>query len=692
MTLLCSNGHTNPVDSRFCCICGQALVAPQRPADKLLGQRYHIERELGQGGFGRAYLALDTYRFNEPCVLKEFAPLVQGDQALKKAQELFGREAGVLYELQHPQIPKFREMFRAVDGESDRLFLVQDYVDGRTYRSLLNSRRDEGRYFSELEVLQLMSQLLPVLDYIHKLGVIHRDIAPDNLMLRFDDQLPVLIDFGGVKQVAAIASQYYNPNHPVPALTRLGKVGYAPHEQMERGTASPDSDLHALAVTMLVLMTGEEPQDLFQGSVPWTSKVALSPHLTQIFQRMLSPHPSDRYPSAQAVLQALQSTLSGGTPGYITQPPAPTGPSPLTVPTAPPSHTAPTYAPTHVPTHAPTHAATPVTARKSGSGWIWLLFTLVILGAGMGGWWLANRLLLPVEEPFSPDAGAVDETEPEVSSNLPPEEQARQAALGERRRQLGVDYALLVNLTNQTFFDRYPEQRGQTLSDSPEDADGRSQWTAIASEWLDQLETHLSPAARQRLGQFTAADRDRWRQQVNEQFVSGRALNDLTDARFFHLWPEQQGQDFLETPIGQVWQAIAFDYVDAIEQGAVLEEVVFEAGQFSTDLSDRLEPGGGQIYIANLGEKQFLRLALQAPSDSTRLSLYLPRPTSEQPVLLEDASDTVWSGQLPQTGYYEVVVVSRHGEPLDYQLSLAVDNVSTDPIETPDPEEEPPKN
>jgi serine/threonine-protein kinase len=61
-------------------------------------------------------------------------------------------------------------------------------------------------------------------------------------------------------------------------------------------------------------------------------------------------------------------------------------------------------------------------------------------------------------------------------------------------------------------------------------------------------------------------------------------------------------------------------------------------------------------------------------------------------VLLEDASDTVWSGQLPQTGYYEVVVVSRHGEPLDYQLSLAVDNVSTDPIETPDPEEEPPKN
>ncbi|TVQ16498.1 MAG: serine/threonine protein kinase [Leptolyngbya sp. DLM2.Bin15] len=686
MTLLCSNGHTNPADSRFCCICGQALVAPKRSADKLLGQRYHIERELGQGGFGRAYLALDTYRFNEPCVLKEFAPLVQGDQALKKAQELFEREAGVLYELQHPQIPKFREMFRAVDGESDRLFLVQDYVDGRTYRSLMNARRDEGRYFSELEVLQLMTQLLPVLDYIHKLGVIHRDIAPDNLMLRFDDQLPVLIDFGGVKQVAAIASQYYNPNHPVPALTRLGKVGYAPHEQMERGTASPDSDLHALAVTMLVLMTGEEPQDLFQGSVPWTSKVDLSPHLTQIFQRMLSPRPSDRYPSAQAVLQALQSTLSGGTSGYITQPPAPTAaPSP-----SPGATATPTYAATYA---APTYAASPATARKSGAGiWVWLLLIPVILGAGTGGWWLANRLLLPVDDPSSPGVGAVDETEPEVSSTLPPEEQARQAALGERRRQLGVDYALLVNLTNQTFFDRYPEQRGQTLSDSPEDADWRSRWTAIASEWLDQLETHLSPAARQRLGQFTAADRDRWRQRVNEQFVSSRALNDLTDARFFHLWPDQQGQDFLETPMGQVWQAIAFDYVDAIEQGAVLDEIVLEAGRFSIDLSDRLEPGDGQIYIANLGEEQLLRLSLQAPSNSTLLSLYLPRPTPEQPVLLEDAPDTVWAGQLPQTGYYEVVVVSRHGEPLNYRLSLAVDNISTTPIETPDPDEEPPKN
>jgi serine/threonine-protein kinase len=683
MTLQCPNGHPNPADSRFCRVCGQALVSAM-PKDPLLGQRYRVERELGQGGFGRTYLAADTYRFDEPCVLKEFAPLVQGEQAVQKAQELFQREAGVLYELRHPQIPTFRELFRAVDGSRDRLFLVQDYVNGRTYRSLLNARRAEGRFFNELEILQLLTQLLPVLDYIHGLGVVHRDIAPDNLMLRFDDQLPVLIDFGGVKQVAAIASQYYSPTHPAPVATRLGKIGYAPDEQLERGIATPDSDLHALAVTVLVLMTGDEPQELFAPTaLPWQQRVALSPHLRQILERMLASHSRDRVPSAQAVLQALHSALPNSalpSTDPITQPPPPTGPAPASP--SPTQHTVATATP----------APSSVSRRSRGPRWgLGFLFLAVILGAGFGGWWVADRWL---DGPANgvPEVGAVDDTDPEVSSTLPPEEQARQAALGERRRQLEIDYAFLVRLTNQTFFQRYPDQRDRSLSDGPEDAVWRSRWMDIAMEWLDHLDTEVSAAARPRLGSYGAPDRDRWRQQVNARFVSSRALNDLTDARFFHHWPDQQGQDFIDTPLGQVWHAIAVDQVAAIEQGTVLEELVFEDGRFGIDVSDRLAPGDGRIYIANLGENQLLRLALQAPPNSTLLSLYLPRPTPERPVLLEDSPNTVWSGQLPQSGYYEVVVVSRHGEPLSYQLSLAVDNVSSESIDPPDPEEEPPKN
>ncbi|NET36996.1 MAG: serine/threonine protein kinase, partial [Cyanothece sp. SIO1E1] len=193
----------------------------------VLGDRYRIVRELGQGGFGRTYLAEDINRFNEPCVLKEFVPQVTGAAALKKAEELFEREAKVLYQLQHPQIPRLRELFRVNLGGQGHLFLVQDYVEGPTYQALLNARQHQGLNFSEWEVIQLLRQLLPVLQYIHGMGVIHRDIAPDNLILRNQDQLPVLIDFGGVKQVATTVAQQlkpagYNSN---PGITRLGKVG-----------------------------------------------------------------------------------------------------------------------------------------------------------------------------------------------------------------------------------------------------------------------------------------------------------------------------------------------------------------------------------------------------------------------------------------------------------------------------------
>ncbi len=88
----------------------------------------------------------------------------------------------------------------------------------------------------------------------------HRDISPDNLMLRAVDQLPVLIDFGGVKQVVAtVASQYYQTSmtSSPSSGTLLRKVGFARPEQVQTGTVFPHSDLYALAVTVLVLLTGK---------------------------------------------------------------------------------------------------------------------------------------------------------------------------------------------------------------------------------------------------------------------------------------------------------------------------------------------------------------------------------------------------------------------------------------------------
>ncbi|WP_375507108.1 protein kinase, partial [uncultured Nostoc sp.] len=313
--IYCSQGHENSPGSRFCLQCGEKLLdTPMSYSIQpglTLSDRYVIVRQIGQGGFGRTYLAEDVNRFRELCVLKEFSPQVQTAYVVQKAEELFEREASVLYKLQHPQIPRFRELLRMNLGGKEYLFLVQDYVEGETYNSLLNTRLQQGLRFTEAEVRQLLLSILPVLEYIHSIGVIHRDISPDNLILRTVDKLPVLIDFGGVKQVVAtVASQYYQPGMVAssPSPTLLGKVGFAPPEQMQTGLVSPHSDLYALAATMLVLLTGKQPQELidtYNLTWQWRREVSLSPILGQVLDKMLSARPSDRYQSAHQVLQAI---------------------------------------------------------------------------------------------------------------------------------------------------------------------------------------------------------------------------------------------------------------------------------------------------------------------------------------------------------------------------------------------------
>ena len=277
------------------------------PASTRLRDRYIIQRQLGQGGFGRTYLAEDTGRFNTPIVLKELTPSVQGTYALQKAEELFQREAETLHRLEHPQIPRFWETFQA----QKRLFLVEDCVEGQTYQQLLEERQTQGQVFSEAEMVKLFRDLLPVLSYLHGEGIIHRDISPDNIMRRDKDGLPILIDLGGVKQMALdIATQV--AQQPTSGSssggTRLGKVGYAPDEQMRLGLVAPHSDLYALAVSGLVLMTGKIPQALQDPNSLewiWQRDLTLSSTFAQILNRMLGPRPIDRFQSAAEVLQVL---------------------------------------------------------------------------------------------------------------------------------------------------------------------------------------------------------------------------------------------------------------------------------------------------------------------------------------------------------------------------------------------------
>jgi serine/threonine protein kinase len=268
--------------------------------DTILQRRYRLIKLIGEGGFGRTYLATDQSRFNERCAIKELSLASPSPTHLHKAQEFFKQEAALLYQLQHLQIPRFWATFE----ECSRLFLVQDFIPGQTYESLLHDRLAQKQTFTEAEVWRFLLQVLPVLGYLHGQGIIHQDISPDNIILRETDQLPVLIDFGVVKQFAS------RLQHDDGVVTMVGKAGYAPIEQSSSGQAFPSSDLYALAVTALVLLTGRPAEELLpDGRVNWSWRnwVNISDGLADVLGKMLSYQPVDRYQSSVDVFQALQS-------------------------------------------------------------------------------------------------------------------------------------------------------------------------------------------------------------------------------------------------------------------------------------------------------------------------------------------------------------------------------------------------
>jgi serine/threonine-protein kinase len=282
------------------------LIKPEIPSGTLIDNRYIIQQLLGQGGLGRTYLAFDTRRFNEACVLKEFAPIGTGGGGLEKCRNLFKREAKILHQLEHPQIPRFLACFEG-DG---RLFLVQEYVNGKTYSALLRDRQLQGQTFTEQEVIQWLKYLLPVLEYIHQHHIIHRDISPDNIMLPEGNILPVLIDFGVGKQIADL-NDVTSSNQAtfVGKMSLVGKVGYAPREQISLGLCSPSSDLYALGVTAVVLLTGKDPSflmDQYSLEWKWRFHTYVSDGFAQILDKMLSDTPRHRYQTSQEVLRDLE--------------------------------------------------------------------------------------------------------------------------------------------------------------------------------------------------------------------------------------------------------------------------------------------------------------------------------------------------------------------------------------------------
>ncbi|WP_353932547.1 serine/threonine-protein kinase [Okeanomitos corallinicola TIOX110] len=290
------------VNQKYCTNCGMPLI---------LRDRYLPTKLLGKGGFGTAFLAVDrdTPKMRQ-CVVKQFQPVANlNAEALEKARVLFTQEAGVLEEIgnEHKQIPDLFAFFpitvqSSQPGQQDEFFyLVQEYIDGQTLEEEL---LQEGN-FSEIGVTQILTEILPVIQFIHDKGIIHRDIKPSNIMRRRDGRL-FLLDFGAVKLIT-------NSPGGNAGSTGIYSMGFAPPEQMSGSQVFPSTDLYALAITVITLLTGEETNNLidsYTNEWNWRTKVTINNKLADVLDKMLLPAASQRFQSATEVLAALSTPAS----------------------------------------------------------------------------------------------------------------------------------------------------------------------------------------------------------------------------------------------------------------------------------------------------------------------------------------------------------------------------------------------
>jgi serine/threonine protein kinase, bacterial len=300
----------NPPDSILQCqTCGARL---------LLRARYQIIEPLGQGGFGATFLAKDISLPGQPsCVVKQLRPSSSSPRVLEMARELFKREAKTLGQLgDHPQVPRLLDYFEA----EQQFYLVQEYVKGWTLKQEV---KQSGR-FNESDVKNFLLEILPVVQYIHGQGVIHRDIKPANIIRRSQDSHLVLIDFGAVKDQVSQTLLLDPADQSANTKFSVGTFSFAPPEQMALRPIFA-SDIYALGMTCLYLLTGKSPKDLdfdaVTGEIVWQPHVQVSPDFARILSKMLKPMVGHRFQSTADVIKALKGEFedAGLAHGLATQ-------------------------------------------------------------------------------------------------------------------------------------------------------------------------------------------------------------------------------------------------------------------------------------------------------------------------------------------------------------------------------------
>ena len=269
---------------------------------KIIFKQYNIVQEIGNGAFGKTYLAIDTAFPGEPKrVVKHLCPYNTQSEALQIAKKLFKNEAKSLSRLgQHDRIPRLYSYFEE-DGE---FYLVQEFIEGQD----LAQEFRVGQKWSETETVKLLQEILEILTYVHQEDTIHRDIKPANIMRRHSDGKLILIDFGAVKEILTV------DNKGQTNLTiGIGTVSYMPPEQAQ-GKPGKYSDIYAVGMLGIQGISGLASRDLPTDSDEldkiWQDlDIQISPEFKSALDRMVKFNHKQRYQDAAEALKAVTPTV-----------------------------------------------------------------------------------------------------------------------------------------------------------------------------------------------------------------------------------------------------------------------------------------------------------------------------------------------------------------------------------------------
>ena len=282
-----------------------------------VGGRYRVERVLGYGGMATVYLAWDE-ELDRPVGVKVLADNLSADDAFRTR---FLREARAAARLNHANVVSVLD----AGEDSGRPYIVMEYVEGET---LADALRRRGR-FSADEAVALALQACAGLAHAHAAGLVHRDVKPQNLLLRNDGTLKVA-DFGIVR--AAEATQLTATG------TVLGTAAYLAPEQATGSDVTEAADVYALGAVLYELLTGRTPygsesvSDLVrkQAGEPVTAVRELAPDVPPgveaVVTRALAPHPESRPSSAEELARALEAAGAERPTEPLVPPGAPTVP------------------------------------------------------------------------------------------------------------------------------------------------------------------------------------------------------------------------------------------------------------------------------------------------------------------------------------------------------------------------------